>query len=138
MRDDHPEPDLLARFMAGDASHIERSAVVRHLLTGCRECLAVTRQIWGFAERALKERGGGPMEDAETAARAELLRIGQDLETLRYRLLGVRAGLREGENGTSAELKVRIGHLIDDRLLSLVEDLKAAVEYRPEDEPRAP
>lgn len=55
MRDDHPKPDLLARFMAGEASRAERSAVIQHLLTGCRECLAVTRQIWGFVERGIKE-----------------------------------------------------------------------------------
>ncbi|HVS00169.1 MAG TPA: hypothetical protein VMW27_26315 [Thermoanaerobaculia bacterium] len=72
------------------------------------------------------------MADDETAARTELLRIGQDLETLRYRLLGVRASLREGSTGMSEELRVRIGHLIDDRLLGLVEDLRAAVEYRPD------
>ena len=78
------------------------------------------------------------MADAETAARTELLRIGQDLETLRYRLLGVRASLRGGETEMSTELRGRIGHLIDDRLLSLVEDLRAAVEYRPEDHQRAP
>lgn len=72
------------------------------------------------------------MADAETAARTELLLIGQDLETLRYRLLGVRASLREGSTETSTELRVRIGHLVDDRLLGLFEDLMAAAEYRPE------
>lgn len=138
MRDGHPKPDLLVRFLSGEASGAERRAVVRHLLTGCRECLAVTRPVWDFTAHVLERKGGSPMADAETAARTELLLIGQDLETLRYRLLGVRASLREGSTESSTELKVRIGHLIDDRLLGLFEDLMATAEYRPEDEPGAP
>ncbi|HVS00168.1 MAG TPA: hypothetical protein VMW27_26310 [Thermoanaerobaculia bacterium] len=50
MKDDHPKPDLLVRFLRGEASRSERRAVVRHLLTGCRECLATTRTVWGVTE----------------------------------------------------------------------------------------
>jgi len=51
---EHPKPDVLQRFMRGEASRGEARAVVRHLLTGCPECLAVTRPVWGLAELRLK------------------------------------------------------------------------------------
>jgi hypothetical protein len=55
----HPAEELLLRFIRGETSRVETRAVVRHLLTGCRECRAVTSFAWGtdaFA-RALPEGG---------------------------------------------------------------------------------
>jgi hypothetical protein len=62
----HPRPDLLLRFLRGEATRAENRAVVRHLLTGCRECVAITRPVWKLADEALlpqpqlrrEERGG--------------------------------------------------------------------------------
>ncbi|HEX4963085.1 MAG TPA: hypothetical protein VF173_19800 [Thermoanaerobaculia bacterium] len=48
---EHPGPDVLLRFLRGEAALAESSTVVRHLLTGCRECLAVTRPVWELAEQ---------------------------------------------------------------------------------------
>ena len=50
---EHPEPDLLLRFLRGEASQAERRAIVRHLLAGCRVCAAVTRPVWHLADPPL-------------------------------------------------------------------------------------
>jgi hypothetical protein len=125
----HPTEDSLLRFLRGEASQAERRAVVRHLLAGCPECLAVTRPVWKLMESAAKKEG--PMADEVTAAHTELLLIIQDVETLRYRLLGVRASLPEREDpaGVATELRVRIRHIVCDRVHSLLEDMRAAAEY---------
>lgn len=48
----HPNRDQLERFMrAGGLPKPEVRAVVRHLLTGCPRCIAVTRRLWSFGER---------------------------------------------------------------------------------------
>lgn len=52
MKDYHPSPDLLKRFLDGtldpdsepDAA-AERRRVVRHLLTGCPACRKITREL---------------------------------------------------------------------------------------------
>jgi len=52
MKDYHPSPDLLKRFVCStldpdsdpDAA-AERRRVVRHLLTGCPSCREVTREL---------------------------------------------------------------------------------------------
>jgi len=44
----HPSEDLLLRFVRGETARDETRAVVRHLLTGCRECRAVTSSAWGI------------------------------------------------------------------------------------------
>jgi len=43
----------LERFMLGTLRGIEARIVVRHLLTGCQQCLKVTRQLWRFGDEAL-------------------------------------------------------------------------------------
>jgi hypothetical protein len=53
----HPRPDTLLRFLRREATRAESLAVVRHLLTGCRKCLAVTRPVWGFADERLSPEG---------------------------------------------------------------------------------
>jgi tetratricopeptide (TPR) repeat protein len=50
-RGHHPDRGLLERFMHDDVAAPERRRVVRHLLTGCPLCVAVTRRVW--------ERAGG-------------------------------------------------------------------------------
>lgn len=47
----HPGPWELERFMAGELSRAESSSVVRHLLTGCPRCVAVTGRLWALGER---------------------------------------------------------------------------------------
>jgi hypothetical protein len=49
----HPEPADLQRFMRGESTFAERRAVVRHLMTGCPQCLQVTCSIWRLGEEAL-------------------------------------------------------------------------------------
>jgi hypothetical protein len=48
---EHPEPDLLVRFLRGDLPRPEGLRVIRHLLTGCAKCLEVTRPVWALADR---------------------------------------------------------------------------------------
>jgi hypothetical protein len=37
---EHPSPQVLLRFLMGEAGKAERRLVVRHLLRGCRGCTA--------------------------------------------------------------------------------------------------
>jgi anti-sigma factor RsiW len=58
----HPDPADLERFVRGELGKTERRAVVRHLLTGCPKCVAVTRRSWvrgdqPYALRVLLEEG---------------------------------------------------------------------------------
>ena len=46
----HPQKAALDRFLRGEAAAAERRAVALHLLTGCPECLAVTRPFWQMTE----------------------------------------------------------------------------------------
>jgi hypothetical protein len=50
----HPEPAELQRFLRGEVSRDEARAILRHLLTGCPECVAVTRPLWGLAKRGIE------------------------------------------------------------------------------------
>jgi hypothetical protein len=50
----HPGAQQLARFMSGRSLRDEAREIVRHLLTGCSECKAVTRQLWSLAEQELE------------------------------------------------------------------------------------
>ena len=48
MKDYHPSPDLLKRFVCSTpdpADAAERRRIVRHLLTGCPSCQKVTREL---------------------------------------------------------------------------------------------
>jgi hypothetical protein len=47
----HPSLDQLQGFLRGDIAVGERLSVVRHLLAGCPECVAVTRQGWRLTEQ---------------------------------------------------------------------------------------
>ena len=48
----HPHPDQLTRFMCLELSRAEVAPLVRHLLTGCTRCRAVTRRLWALGEMA--------------------------------------------------------------------------------------
>ena len=50
MSADHPDSQLLERFMRNQADAPERRAVVLHLLGGCAQCVAVTRRLWNLGE----------------------------------------------------------------------------------------
>ncbi|HYX22949.1 MAG TPA: tetratricopeptide repeat protein [Thermoanaerobaculia bacterium] len=52
MSGDHPDSQLLERFMRNEADASERRAVVLHLLAGCAQCVAVTRGLWSLADEA--------------------------------------------------------------------------------------
>lgn len=56
MKDYHPSPDLLKRFMCSTLDAAESRRVVRHLLTGCPACQKMTGNLW----RASAEPGAGP------------------------------------------------------------------------------
>jgi len=45
MKDYHPSPDFLKRFLDGTLDATGRRRVVRHLLTGCPACQKVTREL---------------------------------------------------------------------------------------------
>lgn len=45
MKDYHPSPDLLKRFVCGSADAAECRRVVRHLLSGCPSCRKITREL---------------------------------------------------------------------------------------------
>jgi hypothetical protein len=62
---DHPDPQLLERFMRGEASSLERRSIVRHMLTGCLQCLEVTRPLWRFGDLPLIPLDDGSPEQEE-------------------------------------------------------------------------
>lgn len=53
MIEEHPDAQVLERFMRNELQGQERRTIVRHLLTGCPECMAVTRRLWFLAEDPL-------------------------------------------------------------------------------------
>lgn len=57
---DHPDQDLLARFMRGELTSPDdraaRREIVRHLLARCPQCQKVTRRLWALGERVGSER----------------------------------------------------------------------------------
>ena len=95
MAEQHHDSRLLECFLRNELQGAERRVVVRHLLTGCPQCVAVTRRVWSLAdgrgpdlfERILRtgtarEREAGRVRqetgeawpDAAEAARAEAWR----------------------------------------------------------------
>jgi tetratricopeptide (TPR) repeat protein len=81
MPENHPDPQLLERFMRGEASAEERRWIVRHLLAGCARCGAITRRLWSFGEPGpeavadIADTGATPAGgDGDTASVASALR----------------------------------------------------------------
>lgn len=54
---DHPPAEQLERFMRGELPLPERLPIVRHMLSGCSECLKATRPLWELMEQRLERRG---------------------------------------------------------------------------------
>lgn len=54
---DHPPAEQLERFMRSELSLPERLPIVRHMLSGCSECLKATRPLWEVMEQKLERRG---------------------------------------------------------------------------------
>jgi len=50
MAEQHPDSRLLECFLRNELQGAERRVVVRHLLTGCPQCVAVTRRVWSLAD----------------------------------------------------------------------------------------
>lgn len=48
MKSQHPTEGQLSDLLRGDMPKDEVRAIVRHLLTGCSECLRVTRKLWNL------------------------------------------------------------------------------------------
>jgi hypothetical protein len=52
MPENHPDSQLLERFMRNEVAGEERRWIVRHLLAGCARCGAITRRLWELGEPA--------------------------------------------------------------------------------------
>jgi len=50
MTEGHPTPGLLEAFMRSEVAAPDRLRIVRHLLSGCPQCVAVTRHVWSLGE----------------------------------------------------------------------------------------
>jgi hypothetical protein len=50
----HPTAEELESFMRGELKRPAVSTLVRHLLTGCPRCVAVTRRLWNLGEAPLR------------------------------------------------------------------------------------
>lgn len=53
MTEGHPAPGLLEAFMRNEVTAPNRLRIVRHLLSGCPQCVAVTRRVWSLGDRYL-------------------------------------------------------------------------------------
>jgi len=61
-------PELLLRFLGGEVSRTERRAIVRHHLTGCPDCLAVTRPVWHLPDPRTVAHEEAELEESELNA----------------------------------------------------------------------
>jgi tetratricopeptide (TPR) repeat protein len=69
---EHPHPGLLERFMRNEAEPAERRWVVRHLIAGCSQCLAVTSRIWSLADAPLDDPAEGETSGSRRQAAGDL------------------------------------------------------------------
>lgn len=51
-----PSEENLLRFMRDELARSEVTSIVRHLLTGCFQCLRTTRQLWHEPSRSCVKR----------------------------------------------------------------------------------
>jgi hypothetical protein len=54
----HPTLRDLLHFLRGELAMAENRRIVRHLLTGCSRCLAVTRPYWELRPGRRAKEGG--------------------------------------------------------------------------------
>jgi hypothetical protein len=52
VRHPHPPEDHLERFVRGELPRLAAQSLVRHLLSGCPRCVAVTRRAWKLRNRS--------------------------------------------------------------------------------------
>ena len=57
---EHPNREILRRFMRGEATAAEGAEIVSHLIAGCRRCREVTRSVWLRARGIPSEASAGP------------------------------------------------------------------------------
>lgn len=50
MNRSHPRPEVLEKFLRGEASQAEGARVVLHLLGGCPACLDTAQKVWTLAD----------------------------------------------------------------------------------------
>jgi hypothetical protein len=62
----HPDSRLLERFLRGESTRRENMLVVRHLLTGCRQCRENLLPLW----RVLAEESSRPESGRQEDRRA--------------------------------------------------------------------
>jgi hypothetical protein len=131
----HPTESELRRFVLGGLTRSETRAVVLHLLTGCEECRAVTRRLWGLGDFPGERRtrfdleGGEAMTEIE-AAQEEIRAVARDLKSLRIRLLEVVSSLPPSPAETSplpdleqTDLRTEI-RSVNDSLAPAIRDLE--------------
>jgi hypothetical protein len=153
----HPRKELLLRFLRGETSGAESREVVRHLLTGCRDCVAVTKPVWDLAAGARPPKSGrrmGEMEEMEGKARAihearkELRQVAGDLQEVVHRLSRIQEALPAGpgeasqedlgpEEDVLTELRAVISCVSRDCLGPALRDLLAAAAFRSSSPPIA-
>ena len=49
---EHPSADSIAKLVRGELTAEEKRSVVRHLLSGCPECLAELARLWQLGGRS--------------------------------------------------------------------------------------
>lgn len=49
----HPAEDDFERFARGEVEAAEARRIVRHMLAGCPQCLALGRELWVFGNERL-------------------------------------------------------------------------------------
>jgi hypothetical protein len=121
-------------FLRGELPRDAVRALVRHLLTGCPACREVGRRAWELSD------GEEPYMEQINAAQEQLWEIVDELESLRFRLLGVQASLPEPAADSTApglmddletmdlrtEIRAVIGCVLTDCLASAIGDLRDA------------
>jgi hypothetical protein len=119
-------------FLRGGLPRDAVRALVRHLLTGCPACREVGRRAWELSE------GEEPYMEQINAAQEQLWEIVDELESLRFRLLGVQASLPEPAADPTpqglekdletmdrrTEIRAVIGCVLNDFVASAIGDLR--------------
>jgi hypothetical protein len=142
-RDAHPTQQDLVRFLRGeltDEDDLKAPAIVRHLLAGCPQCLAITGGSYGPRKR--RRRNEIAIAQLESDAQEMLLKLVKDLEEIRKGLQGILGALpppvpdldEDDDPSVAAELRAVIGCVLNDSIHPAIADLRAAGFY-PEEPP---
>jgi hypothetical protein len=158
LRDAHPSPADLQRFMRCELDDAEHRTVVRHLLAGCEKCRDVTARLWNHGARDMSSliemlaspktlarhrrrarskwdpRMSAAVATLESIAREILREYLRELEGIRDRLEILAAGLArvpvEDPERISAgeELQAAIACVLHDTLRPAIDDLRAIAD----------